>query len=178
MSHVTGGSHPRQDAVVPLGLRHLFGSEALSVAAKFHDEPSRGGIPGQRASELVFLQRKDVGMFDQSIATGRIDLHFPGRRVVVPFGADASGNVVMVQLANSSGKVPTPHGPIFVDWELDSTFTLSLTIPDGVTAKVHLPATEGASEVLVGRNSVEATKEGDHWILTDEVSGTVTIEVR
>ena len=36
------------------------------------------------------------------------------------------------------GKVPTPRGPIEVDWKNDSTFTLSLTLPEGMTAKVEV----------------------------------------
>ena len=82
------------------------------------------------------------------------------------------------ELKFALGKVPTPRGPISVDWKSDSTFKLSLILPEGVAAKVELPAVEGAKSVFVDGNSVEANKAGDRWILSDEVSGEVAIELR
>ena len=76
------------------------------------------------------------------------------------------------------GRVPTPRGPIEVDWKNDSTFTLSLTLPEGMTAKVELPAADGTTDVQVDGETVEATKSETRWILRDEVSGKVTIEAK
>jgi len=76
------------------------------------------------------------------------------------------------------GRVPTPLGSVEVDWKNDSTFTLSLALPDGIDAIVELPAADGTTAVLVDGKSAQATKTADRWILKDKVSGAVTIEVK
>ncbi len=40
----------------------------------------------------------------------------------------------------AQGTVPTPHGPIQVHWEKPDTFTLEVTLPEGVTADIILPS--------------------------------------
>ena len=81
-------------------------------------------------------------------------------------------------LRHARGQVPTPRGPISIDWENESTFVLSLVLPDGMTAQVDLPATDGATGVFVDGVSVAATKTGDRWRVNDEVSGSVSLEVK
>ena len=76
------------------------------------------------------------------------------------------------------GRVPTQSGPILVDWKRGPALKLSLTLPDGVTANVELPATADSTKVLVDGKRVDATKEKDRWILKGEVNGDVNIEVR
>jgi alpha-L-rhamnosidase len=76
------------------------------------------------------------------------------------------------------GRVPTPKGPIEVDWKNESTFTLALTLPEGVTATLDLPAAEGSSGVFIDGKSVQANKTGNRWIVKDEVVGTVRLEVK
>jgi hypothetical protein len=75
------------------------------------------------------------------------------------------------------GQVPTPRGPIEIDWKKDSTFTLSLALPEGMSAQVELPAANGTTGVSVDGKSAEATKTENRWILKDKVSGAVNIEV-
>ncbi|WP_146403643.1 family 78 glycoside hydrolase catalytic domain [Planctomycetes bacterium CA13] len=81
-------------------------------------------------------------------------------------------------LAYARGTIPTPRGPVSIDWKNEATFEMSLTLPDGMVAKVDLPATGETTGVLVNGESVATTKAGDRWILTDEVSGSVMIKVK
>jgi hypothetical protein len=74
--------------------------------------------------------------------------------------------------------MPTPRGELEVSWKREKYFTLTLTLPDGVTAKVELPALEGSSGVWVGGARVKADREGLWWTLEKDQSGTVTIEER
>ena len=76
------------------------------------------------------------------------------------------------------GKVPTTRGPVSVDWTNKESFKVSLELPDGVTAKVELPAGEGVTAAFVDGVPADVTKAGDRLILNSEVSGKVTIETR
>jgi hypothetical protein len=76
------------------------------------------------------------------------------------------------------GKMPTPRGELSVRWKQDKDFTVTLTIPAGMTAKLELPALEGSSGVWAGGAQVKAHREGQWWTLEKDVSGTVTIEER
>ncbi len=81
-------------------------------------------------------------------------------------------------LTNVEGRMPTPRGELSVGWKRDKNFSLTLTLPPGMTAKVELPALEGSSEVWVGGTPVKAHRKGQWWILEEDLSGTVTIEER
>ena len=81
-------------------------------------------------------------------------------------------------LASASGKIPTPRGPILVDWKRGDTFTLSLTLPKGMTARVELPATDTSTGVFRGKQSVAARRAGGHWVLDEPVADKVNLEVR
>lgn len=81
-------------------------------------------------------------------------------------------------LNHARGKVPTPRGPIEIDWKNGATFTLSLKLPEGVSAKVELPAAAQSKGVFVDGKKVAATKTGDRWSLDSDVSGSVRIEVK
>jgi alpha-L-rhamnosidase len=74
--------------------------------------------------------------------------------------------------------MPTPRGELSVGWKQDKNFTLTLAMPAGMTAKVELPAMEGASGVWVGGAKVKAHREGQWWTLEEDMSGTVKIEER
>jgi alpha-L-rhamnosidase len=76
------------------------------------------------------------------------------------------------------GRIPTPHGELSVGWKREKNFTLTLSLPPGMTAKVELPALEGSSEVWVGGAHVKAYREGQSWRLEKDLSGTVMIEER
>jgi hypothetical protein len=81
-------------------------------------------------------------------------------------------------LTFARGRVPTTRGPIEIDWNSEVTFKLSIALPDGMTAEMNLPAADGTSGVYVEGKSVAATKARDRWIVRDEVSGSVTVEVK
>ncbi|HLO98946.1 MAG TPA: alpha-L-rhamnosidase C-terminal domain-containing protein, partial [Fimbriimonas sp.] len=51
-------------------------------------------------------------------------------------------------LSFARGKVPTPLGSVWVDWNLKKTFTLALKLPKGMSARIELPHQENAREVL------------------------------
>jgi len=74
--------------------------------------------------------------------------------------------------------MPTPRGELSMSWRQEKHFTLTLTLPAGMTAKIELPAQEGSSEVWVGGAPVKAHREGQWWTLEKDLSGTVTIEER
>lgn len=76
------------------------------------------------------------------------------------------------------GKVPTSNGPIEIDWNNGETFKLSVVLPEGMTAHVDLPATDGSSGVLANGKEVAATKKGNRWVVTEPVSGSLSFEVK
>jgi hypothetical protein len=81
-------------------------------------------------------------------------------------------------LTFARGKIPTPLGSVIVDWNLKKAFTLSLKLPKGMSAHVELPAQGNVTQVLVNGKRAAATRKGAWWILTNEVSGAVKIELR
>lgn len=81
-------------------------------------------------------------------------------------------------LTFAEGKIPTPRGPIMIEWSHSSTFRISLSLPQGVRAKVDLPAIETAHGVFVDSKPVEAGRVGSYWILKEDVVGTRIIEVK
>ncbi|MDB4766487.1 family 78 glycoside hydrolase catalytic domain [bacterium] len=81
------------------------------------------------------------------------------------------------KLQFARGNVPTPKGPIKIDWTMNTNFQLKLELPDGVSAQVDLPAAAAATGVLANDQPIEATKEGDRWIVK-EVVGNVTLETK
>ncbi len=76
------------------------------------------------------------------------------------------------------GRVPTPRGPVEVDWNYDESFKMSLVLPEGLSAKIDLPGIDGSSAVFANGAKVEATKENGRWIVSDAVSGSATFEVK
>lgn len=81
-------------------------------------------------------------------------------------------------LTHARGRVPTTRGPISIDWANEATFTLSLTLPDGMTAQVELPAREGTTAVHLNGKPVAATKHSDRWIVNEVVSGSAKLELK
>ena len=81
-------------------------------------------------------------------------------------------------LGFARGVVPTPYGPVFVDWRHEKNFKMNLKFPHGMTASVQAPAASGAERVWVNGQQVDAKREGDYWVLKEDVDGEVEIEVR
>jgi hypothetical protein len=81
-------------------------------------------------------------------------------------------------LKSARGKVPTPAGPISVDWRSGAEFRLSLKLPPGMSARVELPAHDGSRGVFRAEVPVPAKQVGDRWILCDDVQNTAVLTVR
>jgi alpha-L-rhamnosidase len=81
-------------------------------------------------------------------------------------------------LKSADGKVPTPLGPVLVNWENGDTFKLSLTLPPGMSAQVQLPAGKNSTGLFLGGQPVATHRAGQWWILDKDVTGTAVIETR
>jgi hypothetical protein len=81
-------------------------------------------------------------------------------------------------LTRARGKVPTPRGPILIDWENNETFQVSITLPDGVLAMVELPGQENSRGVYVNGKQVQAKCDGSRWRLIEGISGSAAIELK
>ncbi|MFK7850765.1 MAG: family 78 glycoside hydrolase catalytic domain [Akkermansiaceae bacterium] len=81
-------------------------------------------------------------------------------------------------LKYAKGKVPTPQGAVTIDWKNGDTFQISVTLPEGMPAKISLPASPESKEVLQNGKPVKAVRELSRWVLENEVTGSVKFEVR
>ncbi len=81
-------------------------------------------------------------------------------------------------LARAAGRVPTPRGPVGVAWTAGERFCLELTLPDGLPARVVLPAGDRTVGVWLNGRPAAAARDGGWWALQDEVRGRAVIEVR
>jgi hypothetical protein len=81
-------------------------------------------------------------------------------------------------LKSAKGKVPTPRGPILIEWTQGETFRLSATLPAGMPAALDLPATASSTTVLINGKPAQAVRKNYRWILTAPVTGEFTAEVR
>ena len=101
-----------------------------------------------------------------------------GARVLTPGWSRATLRPYPGRLAAAEGKIPTPRGPILVSWKNDTAFRFTFNLPAGVSARVELPASATSRGVFRGAESVPATRDGDRWLVTAELTGTDTLEVR
>jgi len=101
-----------------------------------------------------------------------------GARVLTPGWSQATIRPHPGTLTEAFGKIPTPRGPILIAWKNAATFSLTATIPSGMTAQFELPATAGSRGVFSGGIAIPVTRSGDYWHLTTGVSGTHIFEVR
>jgi alpha-L-rhamnosidase len=81
-------------------------------------------------------------------------------------------------LARAAGTIPTPRGPIEIEWANGAAFRLTLSLPEGVRARVELPATQASGGVFCQGRPVRARRVGRRWVLNDDVAGSVVFEVR
>ncbi len=81
-------------------------------------------------------------------------------------------------LTSASGTIPTPRGPIEIDWQNEDVFRLSITLPEGMTAKLELPSAQDSSGVVANGTPIAATRQGDRWIVTEPVNGSLTLVVQ
>lgn len=81
-------------------------------------------------------------------------------------------------LTSAKGKVPTPLGPIMVDWKTSPSFMISIRLPQGMPAKVELPATPDSKGVQSAGKAVAAHREGAWWILDSDLTKDAVLEVK
>ena len=81
-------------------------------------------------------------------------------------------------LKSAQGRIPTPRGPVHVRWTHDGAFKLELELPDGMAARLELPAGPNATGVFIGDQPVPTRREGARLVLETDVSRTVNLEVR
>lgn len=81
-------------------------------------------------------------------------------------------------LTTAAGKIPTPRGPIQVDWKQGGSFQLSLILPPGLKARIELPAARNSGGVFRGGKPVPAHRIGSRWVLDEDVAGTLSLEVK
>lgn len=101
-----------------------------------------------------------------------------GAQPLAPGWSSARIRPMPGNLAYARGRVPTARGPVLIDWQNGATFTFSLALPPGMTARVDLPAAAGSTVVAVEGVPVAAQRRNGRWFLRDAVSGQVVIEVR
>jgi hypothetical protein len=78
----------------------------------------------------------------------------------------------------AKGKVPTPRGPITVSWDHGNDFQIDLVLPDGVEARLELPAPASSTVVMANGKPAAAKRVGVRWILDQPVKGRVRVEVK
>lgn len=81
-------------------------------------------------------------------------------------------------LTQARGRVPTPLGSIEIEWKHEGSFTINLSLPDGMKGKLELPGDETTSGVYSNGEKLAATREPGRWFLTAEVTGSVQLEVK
>ncbi|HEX6496656.1 MAG TPA: family 78 glycoside hydrolase catalytic domain [Acidobacteriaceae bacterium] len=86
--------------------------------------------------------------------------------------APHSGNLTF-----ADGILPTPRGPIQVAWRRTPRFNLTLTLPQGMQAEIRLPAPDTSQSIWKGGHPTPAHREGAWWVLDENVTGKVSLEV-
>ena len=81
-------------------------------------------------------------------------------------------------LTEAKGKVPTPRGPVSIHWIKNSAFNLKLDLPDGMAAKIELPAGSASSRAFVDGKEVTAARKGSWLVLEQPVEGHRVIVVK
>jgi hypothetical protein len=67
---------------------------------------------------------------------------------------------------------------VTVQWKRGPTFSLSLSLPPGMTAQLNVPAVENSSGVFIGGQLAGAHRAAGWWLLDEDVSGAATVEVK
>jgi len=82
------------------------------------------------------------------------------------------------ELKSAAGKIPTPRGPVEISWTSGANFKLHLTLPNGVKARVELPAPPASRGVFSGEKEIPAQRVGSRWVLAEDIAVLATLEVR
>jgi alpha-L-rhamnosidase len=85
-------------------------------------------------------------------------------------------------LKSAQAKVPTPKGPVTVNFQNDSHFTLEIDLPKSTTARVSLPlkstASDAKPQVTMDGKPIEATPEPGALSIENVPAGRHTFEVK
>lgn len=80
-------------------------------------------------------------------------------------------------LKSAKGRIPTPLGPVEIGWENKSPFQMRLELPEGMTAKLELPAPPSSKGVSINGGAVLAKRIGTRWHVETVASGHSSIVV-
>ncbi|MGL4401938.1 MAG: family 78 glycoside hydrolase catalytic domain [Luteolibacter sp.] len=80
-------------------------------------------------------------------------------------------------LSFAKGRIPTPRGPIEVDWENETTFRMKLNLPEGIAAQLDLPASSSSKSVLINGKPSPAKRVGARWHVDTTVTGVAHVVV-
>lgn len=81
-------------------------------------------------------------------------------------------------LGESKGRIPTPCGPIIVQWLRDPVFQLITRLPDSMTARIDLPSDNPADRVWIDGKEAAFTRTGSRLVLDQMVKGLTIITVK
>jgi alpha-L-rhamnosidase len=79
-------------------------------------------------------------------------------------------------LQSCQGRVPTPRGPVAVEWRQDQHFTLTFEVPPGSEAVLAL-SVRGEGRVQVEGKAVAANRIGNSVCLSERLTGRHHVEV-
>jgi hypothetical protein len=80
-------------------------------------------------------------------------------------------------LSFAKGKIPTPRGQISLDWENETSFRMNVTMPEGMTAMLELPAPPSSKGVMINGKKVPAKRVGSSWLVEEMLSGCLSVQV-
>lgn len=69
-------------------------------------------------------------------------------------------------------------GVILVDFGWAAFGNVRLAPLEGMTARIALPVVEGSTGVFIGKKPIAAKRDGSRWVLDEDVSGKVSLQVR
>lgn len=162
--------------------RHGFGEHAVDLMLAPGDRSWRhmiesGTTVSWEAWDLNYKPNQDWNHAWGAAPANLLPRFVLGVQPAVPGWSQALIAPETSGLTSARGKVPTPRGAIEVSWEKAATFRLSLQLPAGVRAQVRLPATEGSAGVRQAGRAVVARREGAWWVLSQPVTGSISLEV-
>ncbi|MDB4345898.1 family 78 glycoside hydrolase catalytic domain [bacterium] len=81
-------------------------------------------------------------------------------------------------LSFAKGKVPTPRGPVHIEWGHSKSFKLTLNLPEATSAQVELPTLEKNSKVYHNGQVADVQRIAERWVLMCESGGIHQFEVK
>jgi alpha-L-rhamnosidase len=82
------------------------------------------------------------------------------------------------ELTSAEGKIPTPRGPLTVQWTRGENFSLTFKPPPRTACHLELPASPTSQGVFLGARKIRAHRQGAWWIMDEDIAGAATVEVK